>query len=283
MALQVLQNASEKARSKGENEVYITSNAIISVMKIHGNVNNQSNFYNAFQALQPLGERDLKIGIGTINARELALECSIASDELGALAIPKSGPNLQVRAGKLQEVGTRYQTQIGNRSLFISEFFFNTSITGMKKSLALFAESQENLAEATVWSDPKKAAELYQRAASYRRQDGDTQGEQMDLAKIHQYSKTVSCWFCQREIMGDQIQFLPMKAEIGPIRRGLRSDSPLPSMHGSEDIIYACRACNTAISAKANEIALAYHQEAMAKIIALQNQVQQLRGAYARR
>ena len=193
MASLMLQNASEKARSKGENDVYITSNAIISVMKIYGNVNSQPNFYNAYMALQPLGERDLKIGIRTINAKELALECSIASDELSALAIQKSGPNLPIRAGKLQEVGTRYQTQIGNKSLFILEFFFNTSVTGMKKSLGLFAESQENLAEATVWFDPKRAAELYQSAASYRRQDGDSQNEQIDLGKIHQYSRSVSC------------------------------------------------------------------------------------------
>jgi hypothetical protein len=282
-AINVLQNSAEKARSNGENDIFITSNALASVMRTFGNGQNASNYYNASLALQQLGEGDLKIGIKTVKAKELALECFVACEEISARDIPKSGASLQTRAAKLQEVGVKYQTQIGNRPLFMLELFFNTNETGIRRSFGLFAESQENLAEATVWFDPKKAAELYQNAANYRRQSGDVQNEQMDLAKIRQYSKSVSCWFCHREITGDQIQFFNMGAEVRPIRNGLKSDSPLPSLHESEDIIYACRGCHTAISKKADEIALAYHNAAIAKMVAIQNnlqsQIDQLRRA----
>jgi hypothetical protein len=211
----------------------------------------------------------------------LSTECFLISEELAAQAIPTSIRSLQERAKRLNDVGTKFQTNIGNNTLFLPELFSNYSDTGIRRALRLFAESQENLAEATVYFDPKKAAEYYQNAANYRQQIGDADNVQKNLARVGQYSKSVSCWFCQREITGEQVHFFAMDSDLTTLVRETKTDgSPLPSTHQSQDLIYACRGCHSAISKKADEIALAYHVVALAKMneinIHLQRQINEL-------
>ncbi len=168
----------------------------------------------------------------------------------------------------------KYQTMIGNNILLLPEIFKKIKLTGVSRGLMLIAESQENLAEAIVWSDPKRAAEYYQNAANYRKQAGEQTREAADQAKVKQYSKAVRCWICDREIAGEAIHFFPMRSEITALQRKRQSKSPLPSKHETEDYIYACRACHEAISKKADEIAVHYHTIAMDHTNSVQAELQ---------
>jgi len=273
-AQDVFEKSAEKAEKKGEKDVYAVSNAMAKIMALSGNGCTYANFNNAYQALQPLGETELKIGLKTIKASALALECQIMAEEKNAQGVPTTVQGLTQRAGVLQTIGVKYQTQIGTNVLFVPELFGNKNETGIQRSMRLFAESQENMAEATVWSDPKRAAEYYQNAVNYWKQAGDAQNESYDLNKAAQYSKSISCWFCGREITGEQVHFFTMNAEVTKLLLETKSGSPLPSRSDSGNVIYACRGCHSAISKRADEIASYYHNIAMNRITEVHNSLQ---------
>jgi tetratricopeptide (TPR) repeat protein len=232
-AQDTFEKSAEKAQKNGEQDVFVVSNALAKVMLLSEVGFTYQNYINSMQALIPLGEGEIKIGIKSIKAAVLANECRISADEVSVQGVPNTVQGLTQRAGKLQSIGVEYQTQIGSNTLFLPELFFNRNETGIQRSMRLFAESQENMAEATVWSDPKRAAEYYQNAVNYRKQIGDSQSENADLEKVAQYSRSASCWFCGREITGEQVHFFPMNSDITMMLRTSKGESPLPSVHES--------------------------------------------------
>jgi hypothetical protein len=273
-ARETFSKSAEKANKEGEKDVFVMSNVLESIMMLNGNGGNSANYYRLCQALIPLGDKEIKVGIKSILASVLAQEAEIASEEKNTFGLPGTIDGLVQRAQGLQSVGVKYQVQIGNGTLFLPELFNNKNETGIQRAMLLFAISQENLAESTVWQDPKKAAEYYQNAVNYRKQIGDVQGEQTDLIKVAQYSKSASCWFCSREMTGEQVHFLPMSSNLTPMLINSKGNSPLPSVHPSQNMIYACRGCHSAISKRADEIALVYHNQAIARLTEVQNNLQ---------
>ncbi len=273
-AQDAFEKSAEKAEKKGEKEVLVLSKALASIMALSGQGRTYQNLINAQQALAPLGEKDIKIGLKTIKASVLVTECAITAEELSVQGVPTTSDALVQRAGRLQSIGVKFQTQIGNEALFFPALFSNKNETGIQRSMRLFAESQENMAEATVWDDPKKAAEYYQNAVNYWKQAGDAAGESRGLSKVDQYSLSVKCWFCGREITGENVHFFPMNSEVTKLLAKTNSDSPLQSANGAGNYIFACRGCYSAISKKADEIAIGYHNIAMSRITDVQNNLQ---------
>lgn len=265
-ALDVYQKAIVKYQKDNDVPNAALSNAMASILGLHNRENNPQAYYRAAEALKLMGDQEIKVGLKNVRCSALANECMIAVEEMSARSIPIKKENLLERGQKLYEVGKRYQAIIGPNSLFIPELYWGASINGITKAFGLFAESQENFAEHTVWSDPKKAAEYYQTAASYRKQLGDARMEQADSMKIKQYSKAVTCWICGREITGEMVHFYPMPSDISPVQRNCKPLSPLPSSNEAQGAVYACRACHSAISNRADEIAEHYHKLAVQEI-----------------
>ncbi len=264
-ALNNFEKATEKFRKEGDVQNGENSNAFAKLLKIHSNKNDPNVYISASEALQPLGDIELKFGVRDVKASNIANECSVKAEELSILTLPTDDlSSLEKRGRELQEMGTKYQSSIGTNVMIIPEIFEKKKITGIQHAYALAAEGQENLAEAIVWSDPKKAAEYYQTAANYRRQIGEQNKEKSDTGKVQQFKKAAKCWLCGREIYGEDIHFFPMRSDITEFQRKSKESSPLPSKHESENMIYACRACHEAISKKADEIADHYHQIAIA-------------------
>ena len=218
-----------------------------------------------YQNLQPLGDNEIKVGIKTILASDLATECEISAQDV-YLRNSDQPSDLCQRASKLESIGVAYQTRIGDKALFIPEFFGNNTETGIQRAMKLFAESNECKAESVVLQDPKKAAEFYLNAINFRKQINDIKSQQADQLKVDQYSKSACCWFCEREIEGEGVHFLRLEATITPLLRKVKKDSSLPSMDEKENIIFACLGCYTAVRNVADDIALAYHNEAMARL-----------------
>jgi tetratricopeptide (TPR) repeat protein len=264
-ALNNFEKAKEKlSRQQGSSQDIQTAEVMTKLLRVNFNFDNPVVYTDAADALKSLGDQEILFGVRNVKASEICNECMIKSQELKALSIPTSSKtNYEQRAKELQEVGIKYQTTIGNNILLIPEIFKKAELTASSRGLMLFAESQENKGEAIVWSDPKKAAEYYQNAANYRKQAGDLNRESQNLAIVKQYSKAVRCWFCDRQIAGEQIHFFSMPSEITELQRVHKNQSPLPSKHDAGDHIYACRACHQAISKKADEIAVHYHNIAI--------------------
>jgi len=268
-ALSTFKKANEKLEKQGDKQNANITNALAKLLEIPSNENNPGVYIAATEALEPLGDTEIKFGIRTVKASDIAKECSLKAEELTAT----SRGGLNERADRLKQVGMNYQTLIGNSVLCIPEIFNDEKSTGSEVALLLFAISEEQHAEATVWSDPKKAAEYYQNAANWRRQIGHKDKESDDISMVKQYSKGAKCWICGREIYGEEIHFLHMPSEITTFQGKSEVDSLLPSMSESEDVVYVCRACYQAISKKADEIANHYHQIAMKEISRVESEL----------
>jgi len=273
-AVSTFQKSAEKANKNGQKDIFIMSNALASILSLHGLESNPQAYIDVVQNLTPLGENEVKIGIKSVIASVLAIECQITAQDLNLRNTKQSDHNLLERATKLEELGIAYQTKIGTNALFVPEFFMNKTATGMQRSMMLFAESNECKAEAMVWSDPKKAAEFYLNAVQYRKQANDPGSESADMDKVRQYSKSASCWFCGREIEGENVHFFKLDASLTPLLRQVKNESPLPCMDESQNAIYACRGCSSAVQKIADKIALDYYNKAMAKLTEVNNHLQ---------
>ena len=263
-ALNQFEKARDKLQRQGSPQDLKTADVMVKLLRINSNFDNPAVYMEAADVLKSLGDDEILFGVRNVKASNISNECMLRSQELNALAISTSSKaNYEQRAKELQEVGMKYQTMIGNNILIIPEIFKKVELTGFARGLSLYAESQENKGESIVWTDPKKAAEYYQNAANYRKQAGEQNQEAANLARVKQYSKAVRCWFCDRQIAGEEIHFFQMPSEITDLQRVHKSQSPLPSKHETDDYIYACRACHQGISKKADEIAVHYHKIAM--------------------
>jgi len=272
-AILIFQKSAEKANNSGQKDLFFLSKALASILCLYGQCNNPQALNRVSQDLAPLGDNEIKLGIKSVKTLDLATECQIWAEDV-YMQNTNQVPNLWERAVKLENVGIAYQTRIGDKSLFIPEFFNNRTETGIQRAMRLFAESNETKAEFVVAEDPKKAAEFYLNAINFRKQINDLGSEQADQVKVHQYSKSASCWFCGREIEGEGVHFFRLNASITPLLRRVKNDSSLPSMDQTQNVIFACIGCFSAVSNVADGIALGYHNEAMARLREVNNHLQ---------
>lgn len=237
---------------------------MIALLSLNGNLSNANVYRNVSATLKSKGDMEFQFGLSDVTAVKLANECDLLAAEFTALAIPRDMSNCGNRGKQLMDVAMKYQTTVPNDVMVIPELFGGVSMTGLRRAQKLFAEGNEDLAESIVFSDPRKAAEYQQMAYNYRKQMGES-GE-ANLAKIEGYSKSATCWFCGRDVTGERVHFFPMSSDVRIMQFKERDSSHLPAKSESGDAIYACRACYSGISRRADAIANNYHRQAMAEL-----------------
>ena len=253
----------QKAIDKGAKDKD-SAEALVALLSLENNLGNAAAYKKVSDVLKSKGDLEFEFGLHDVVASVLAKECDMLCAEFTALGMSKDVSARTARGNALIAAGMQYQTTIPNDVLVIPEIFGGVSVTGLKRAQNLFAQGNEDLAEGIVFSDPKKAAEYQQIAYNYRKQMGET-GE-ANLAKIENYSKAVTCWFCGRDVTGERVHFFPMSSEVNILRYKEGTDAHLPSKTSGGDAVYACRGCYSAISRRADAIANHYHKEAMRAI-----------------
>jgi len=221
-----------------------------------------------------LGNRTegFEFGLTEINPARQALECSLMAERMNIGNMPGNNPAaLEQKGTKLLDVARKYQSQIGNDTIVISEIVGIQSNTGIKESLYIQAWAYETLAAGAVMTDPKKAAEFLQNAYTCRKQLGEDGQKDMNLMKA--YSKSVKCWICGRPSTGEGVHFLAMSSEITPFMRSSNEDI-LQSAPSDYNSVYVCKPCYTSISRKSDEIARQYHEMAMQEMRAMEARLQ---------
>ena len=244
---------------------------MIALLSIYGNLTNSNLYGRVAAVLRSKGDMQFQLGLNEVSADKLALECDLLGAEFGALAMSRDASVSANRGKALMDVAMRYQSAMPNDILVIPELFGGVAMNGVRRAQKLFAEGYEDMAESMVLSDPRKAAEYQQMAYNYRRQMGES-GE-ANLAKIENYSRSVSCWFCGREVTGERVHFFPMSSEAGILQFKERDGSHLPAKTDKGDAVYACRGCYSAISRRADAIANYYHKQAMSEIQRVESQL----------
>ncbi|MCL2031780.1 MAG: hypothetical protein FWH45_01220 [Methanomassiliicoccaceae archaeon] len=215
---------------------------------------------------------DFVFGLTEVNPARLATECTLLAERI---TVGRMHGNTQAqkeeKGNKFLDIARKYQAQIGNETIMISELVGIQVNTGIKEALYLQALGYENLAAGAVMSDPKKAAELLQNAYACRKQLGEDGQQNMNLIKA--YSKSAKCWICGRPSTGEGVHFLPMSSEVTPFMRK-SDDDILQSAPADYSSIYVCKPCYSSISRRSDEIARQYHERAMQEMRAMEARLQ---------
>ena len=220
---------------------------------------NNPGYYDALKnALSGLGADSFRFGLSDFDKAALITECEAMSKCISARS---SGPDNSEARGKAElEAAQNLMAAVGENTLRINEYYSGNNITGTRMATGLMAEANECLAQSAFWTDPQKAAEFQQQAYNYRRQNGES-GES-NLAKMQQYSKACTCWFCGRQVVGEGLHFYAIPADPSPQQIDTDSKELQHSISEGHDL-YVCRACYTGFSKRADEISNDYYNKGM--------------------
>ena len=244
-------------------------------MHLAQNPSNPSAYRAAAQALHAVGDQAIKLGLRESPADALAHEAEIlASANEWTSLTPTSPAQYQQKAEALRQVATALRSDIGGNILVLPELFKQGTFTGESRALVLAAQSEEAIAESLLSTNPKAAAEHYQTARLWWSQAGSA--AQADAAAVHvaQYGKSAKCWFCGREVAGENIHFVPMASDLTDLVKAADKDSLLPTFDPQTGNVYACKGCHGAVHHLADALATQRMNELDARI---QPQIQDLR------
>jgi len=204
-----------------------------------------------------------------VSTRDLIEECTLKSLELKSRSIVDN----VAKAGQLEETAKKYLA-FGGKSLLIPILLEKQQLTGLTRAHRLIAEASILRGDAEILSDPKHAAEFYRMAAIHMKTSGDVQYSQQLSGKAEDFAATALCYFCGREVIGKEINFVYMKAQVTKFIENQNTAKILPSTSGN--MIIACRGCHSAITIAADDIAKAYFDQAQAEIQRLQSEIDHL-------
>ena len=274
-ALNKYNDAVRKFQKVGDMNGATQAFAYAAVMSLAQSPSNPMAFRAAAQALRALGDSPVKLGLRESTGNLLAREAEILASEAEWTALqPASGDQYKQKAQALRDVATAIRSDIGSNVLVLPELFRQGSFTGESHALALAAQSEEALAESLLATDPKAAAEHYQPARLWWSQAGNAAQADSALARVNMYGKSAKCWFCGREVAGENIHFVPMPSELTDLVKAADKDSPLPSFDPASGNVYACKGCHGAVYRCADQLAVQRTAELDAKI---QPQIQDLK------
>lgn len=236
----------------------------IAVIDLVRNRGSKQAYQNVIDCSQRAGASSFKFGITEVDTARLAEECQAYIHEIEAQQeIPDS--EWQRKGTKMIEVAGEFAEKFGDQPLTIDEITNgNSKSTGTRESLILQAIAYETMGNGCVYDDPKQAAEYMQMAYTFRQQIGDS-GED-DLRAVRNFGTSGRCWICGRPANGLGINFVAQNANVnGAFAKNetgeVRSFPDGPN--GKPVQIYICMPCYTAISNRANDIALDYYNQGM--------------------
>lgn len=206
-----------------------------------------------------LGDAELRPGPRGISAGDLATELQLMARNTNLMAtIQSGGGNNASVAQALQSLANDYR-QLGNRVLFVPEFFHHEVVSAESRFPVLMAFSFEALGAEVQSSDPLSAAEHFQTAQQYWSQAGNPSRAAYAGGQIERLSLQAKCWFCGREGAGHGVQFASMLIDLDVT--GLRGHdaSPLPSIDKGGRHLYVCKGCNSAMRVLVERVA---HEQA---------------------
>jgi|GEM_PF-1777115 len=229
-------------KGNADPEVYI----LIEMIDLREKPYDLNQLTKAMEVFSKYPDVTVKYGVYDVNSTKLSNEAKLKIDEIRAEKAAEGEPT-EVKGKELIRCGNAYMTQIGDENLLMEEIFLEKKVSGRINALTLNALGYETLAQAIKWDDSKKAADYSQQAANYRRDLNDSGMVSRDESFVAGLAKTVHCWFCDKEISGENVHFVPMQSRITKPIQGIIDKEDLPIKSSGSGEIYACRACYSAI------------------------------------
>ncbi len=217
-------------------------------------------YQRVVESLAALGPAALKLGPRTVPAQEVRHEAELAREEQDILASAPGTPEAHQQVGtRLQALSLAYR-QLGNQVLVLPELFRRGAVPASSKAPVLAALAEEELGEAEVSRNPKRAAEHNQNARNWWLQVGESTRAEAASLRVQRYGRAVKCWFCGREVAGEGINFRPLSSDV--VGFPVASEpSALPDRDDSRSVVFACRPCASSVERLADERAKAATKE----------------------
>lgn len=123
---------------------------------------------------------------------------------------------------------------------------------------------------AVIAEDPTKAKEFFETAKVHflMAKSGPKSNAEDISRKLEQLAK---CWFCSREVQGEDYHFVHLSAILSPYVKEKFKDEHPSSMY--EDKIVACTPCRSSILNIAEKIARVYYEKSLAEINAVRKEL----------
>ena len=280
-ALLKFNDAAQKYSKQGDSQKSKLASTYASIMAISGNQLNPDTYRFASKSLNELGDVQIRLGLRDSTSTQLAQEINLLAEDIESSRFQATIPKQhEEKAKKQQELALKFRTQIADSILAIPDIFNRQVIKGETKALILMAESEQSLGESLISTDPKAAAEHYQRAKLWWMQAGNQELADWASARVNAYGKAARCWFCGREVSGEGVHYVHMPSDITDLLRKGTGETTLPSYDPVSGEVYACKGCQSAIYKTADFLSIKRMTELenrlMPKIQELGNNVAQL-------
>lgn len=237
----------------------------------HALTNGSAQAWNACsKAMSQIPNSQLNVGFSASSAN-LALQASVVSFDLSATSMLDGNSKDTSRVSALRDLAQKYMDVIGS-DLAVWRLQ-KQEIDPQRRAFYLLGLASLIEANSVVGADPKKSVSLLSEAATNFELAGTdplavTSGTQ---SKIENFSKFGQCWFCGREMQGQGLHYVTLQATISQYTRQRYGTTTPHNMEEKE--VVACESCASSIKNVADEVAKAYHKQALSEIQALEQRV----------
>ncbi len=221
-------------------------------------------------AIAKLPAGPVTYGVTSADRDMLLAQIELALQEIEAVNMSDS--NYMAKGQAMINVAAGFASRIGEENLPLQELLKGTSQTGNHEALMLQALAYEVMGKGAVYADPKQGSEYLQMAYNFRRQLGQS-GED-DLRLMRQFATTGRCWICGRPVSGQGIHFMAVRSEFTDMFRNKEENEAVKSSGDNYSDIFMCLPCYSALSNRANEIAVSYYNDAMSQMRAMEARLQ---------
>jgi hypothetical protein len=222
------------------------------------------------QAMNQIPNAQLNVGF-TVNSSDLAEQASVLSYDM-ATTKALDGESKEIsRVAGVRDLAQKYMDLIG-KDLALWRLM-KEEIDPQRRAYYLLGLASLIEANSVADTDPKRSVALLSEATTNLELAGR---DPMTLApgtrsKLENISKFGKCWFCGREMQGQNFHYVLLPAMVSQYTRQRYGSGTPRSLE--ESAVVACESCSSSIRNVADEVARAYFERAMAEMRALEQRL----------
>jgi hypothetical protein len=222
------------------------------------------------EAMNQVSGAQLNVGF-SVSSADLAKQASVLSFDMATTEALDGESKDISRVGAVRDLAQKYMDLVGNDLALWR--LMKQEIDPQRRAYYLLGLASLIEANSVADTDPKKSVALLSEATTNLELAGTASmgistGARTKLESISKFGK---CWFCGREMQGQDFHYVLLPATVSQYTRqryGL--DTP----HSTEgDAVVACESCSSSIQNVADEVARAYYEKAMKEMRALEQRL----------
>jgi hypothetical protein len=222
------------------------------------------------QAMNHVPNTQLNVGF-MVNSTSMAQQASVLSSDMATTRALDGESKDVSRVAAVRDLAQKYMDLVGaDLSLWR---LMKQDVDPQRRAYYLLGLASLIEANSVADSDPKKSVALLSEATTNLELAAT---DPMTLApgtktKLENIAKFGKCWFCGREMQGQNFHYVLLPAKVSQYtRQRYGAGTPLSL---EDDAVVACESCSSSIRNVADEVARAYYERAMAEMRALEQRL----------